>query len=434
MAFFCTYMHIHTSELEANLVERIRIANDEELYQIWHELRATRNRVAQLSFHETYHYFQGLNLPYLFLNSINYAHAIFTIFKKLCINNSDFHRWDASIVGLDSLSVSHTIEGTIGTLQLISIPGNNSSSVSLNLIDLLEAATTLAQFQVSVTINEKTEPRAFKKWTINNPSYLKVYKFLSIIFNDDKLTLRLLIPLINASFHTSQPIRAFTDLLNGLHSLKLNESSLYNTFLAQKEPCKWDELFKYISSKYITFETEINNITNNDNRAYCMLTIANWVGSSYGQFNSSPVNHPFINYHAYDWIKRAEENASYTAFISLPGYMPTSFIKEIAKDFFPSIIFLKIHIDGINDRFLTIGSIETTHSYTFPIPFLDLMTIFSAVKRAANIQYINEHRFCTHSKCPEFQQNYCNSYPAIPEDFRTCGFPARLNHLIRSLT
>jgi hypothetical protein len=190
-------------------------------------------------------------------------------------------------------------------------------------------------------------------------------------------------------------------------------------------------LFEYLFSTYIKFEAEPDSTADTANPPYCRLNIENWVDSSYGNIGDSSISHPFINYHASEWIKKSKLNPAYSSFMDYPGYMSGEFLEELSKEFLPAIAFIRFHIDGVNDRVLSFGSLGITHKYNFPVEIPDLMTIFSAVKRATRVQYIEEHRLCHHSECPEYRQNYCNSYPIIPKNYESCGFPKRITDLIQ---
>jgi len=431
MILFCSYLHIHADELDKSFVERIAKASSQELYDIWFEYRRSENKVAQLSFHETYHYYQGLTLPYLFWYSFGCMRGIFQIFRDLKGSDTNFHNWDAKVIGFNNLSVVYSVAGQTNNYQIQKSADPVDGAIKLTAIDLIEAATTLAQFQILVNHKDKSEPIAFKRWTKRNPAYLSVYDFVVSVFEDEKLVLRFLIPMVNAAFKTTQPVRAFIDLINKLLYFIKIESASFKQIIAQPEVRNWNELFEYIISTYFSFEAEPDSTANTADPPYCRLNIENWVDSSYGNIGKSSISHPFINYHALEWIKRSKSNLSYSSFMSYPGYMHGDFLEELSKDFLPAITFLRFHIDGTNDKVLSFGSLGITHKYNFPIEIPDLMAMFSTVKRATKVQYIENHRLCHHSSCPEFRHNYCNSYPIIPANYENCGFLKRLTNLIQ---
>lgn len=396
--------------------------------------RKGEHKIAQLSFHETYHYYQGLTLPFLFWYSFLCTHIILTTFRELSRQTANFHDWSAIVYGFNNLSEIHRLGGRKGTFHFLADNLSYIQSViHLTLLDLIESATSLAQYQVSVKYEDITDPIEFKLWTLRNPAYLKVYDFLSATFQDEKLVLRFLIPLINASFKTSQPMRAFIDLINAFDNFIRDEPITFQKFIAQSDPCNWTALFEYIFANYIQFETEPDESAEILNPPYFRLNIENWIDSNFGILDASPLSHPFINFHASEWNSRSKSNPTYSSFMDYPGYVTGDFLKELSRDFFPAISFLRYHIDGINDRVLSFGSLNRAYKYNYPIPIPDLMTIYGVVKRATNVQYVNDHRLCHHTQCPEYKFNYCNSYPIIPVEFERCGFHDRINHLIQIL-
>lgn len=433
MILFCSYLQIRPDDLDADFTDRIKKASDNELYNLWFEFSNRENKIGQLSFHETYHYYQGLTLPYLFWYSFICVRGIFDVFRELSQNESDFHNWGAKVEGFNNLSSLHKISEDKGNYYLQKTDKANNNVIDLTLLDLIESATSLAQFQILVDYNEKTDPVSFKRWTLRNSAYLKVYKFLTTVFEDEILVLRFLIPLINASFHTTQPMRAFVDLINNFLYFIATEKTTFKNFIEQKEACKWADLFEYIFLNYIKFEADPDSTADRVDPLYCKLNIENWINSSYGKIDETPISHPFINYHAAEWFRKSRTNLSYSSFMDYPGYMKGDFMQELSKEFFPTITFLKFNIDGVNDRVLTFGSLNYTHNFNFPIPIVDLLTIFSVVKRATEVQYIEGNRLCHHSECPEFHLNFCNSYPVIPNRFELCGFPNKVKKLINNL-
>ncbi|WP_408041541.1 hypothetical protein [Tenacibaculum amylolyticum] len=407
---------------------QIKNADQQELYEIFLNIRKRNLKVGALTFHENYHYWQGLRLPYMFWSSFISINHTFKSFIKLSTNNQDYLRWNVTIPTLSIYSKKHSVVGELGSLE-INDEGNTIANLSI--IDLLEAATTMAEFQVSVGYTDRVEPIVFSRWCKRNPSYTNVFKFVSKLFNDEKLVLRLLIPFVNGAFFTSQPVKAFIYLLNKFETWQKNDSFAHE-FLSQKEPCKWNLLVEQLLDSLL-FETEENSSSNIFDPRFFKLTLENWVNSHFIFQGVQKLHHPFINKQADKWIELCKVNEGFKSVLDYPGYLNDQIIKYVSQKFNPAVTFAKFTFASGESRVLTFGQLGYGVEYDWPLPLIDLFTIYSTMKRAAMIQYFDKHRMCGHKNCSFFESNFCNSYPVIPRDFNECGFPNRINYLTKAI-
>lgn len=65
MIIFCSYFHIHACDLTSEQITVVKNGGKQQMFQLWLEISGNPNKLGQLSFHEKYHYYQGLRLPYL---------------------------------------------------------------------------------------------------------------------------------------------------------------------------------------------------------------------------------------------------------------------------------------------------------------------------------------------------------------------------------
>src|SRR5690606_22214094 len=76
-------------------------------------------------------------------------------------------------------------------------PADIPHHVLLSDLDLLECATSLAQFQIDTPLKDQANPKAIDRWSKRNAAYLVPFKFVASTLADESLALRLMIPLIN---------------------------------------------------------------------------------------------------------------------------------------------------------------------------------------------------------------------------------------------
>src|SRR5262249_44025680 len=118
----------------------------------------------------------------------------------------------------------------------LEFPSDVIDQLELTALDLLECATSLAEFQLSTEAQKRSDPLALRRWAKRNPAYLQPFDFAARFLGSESLALRTLLPLINASFHTTQPNRAFGEFLGRLWGNFVQESEFSRRFLEQVEP------------------------------------------------------------------------------------------------------------------------------------------------------------------------------------------------------
>ena len=216
-----------------NIRLRSRPLNDGELVST--AVRAFTDRRRATVFHERYHYWQGLSLPYLVRQAALTREAAFRAFRSLAANQADFHVWSASPPEVADLS--HRIlvwENSRHLLQFSEeqdcrgLPEDAPQGTRLSIVDLVEGAASIAEWQVTAA-PQNTQPDAtdFRRWLVRVPAYTRAYEFASRVLRDDTIALRSILPLICASLRTTKPLLAFLTLLQGL-SLDLHSKGVVN--------------------------------------------------------------------------------------------------------------------------------------------------------------------------------------------------------------
>ena len=98
----------------------------------------------------------------------------------------------------------------------------------------------MAEYQYCVHSPDTDEEFAFRRWANRNPGYFAPLDLLSRFLGDRKLALRICLPIINACFDTTEPVRSFAELCARARLIRTDDGKL---IIAQREPCRWPELF-----------------------------------------------------------------------------------------------------------------------------------------------------------------------------------------------
>jgi hypothetical protein len=220
-------------------------------------------------------------------------------------------------------------------------------------------------------------------------------------------------------------------LLADISRAKHEKHGWWQAFIRQPEPCRWVELVELLLG-HIEFDSTPDSDAEILSSKYCKLTLETWAN---GTFSDTPLTlHPFLSERAKQWLDAEATLPELRWFMSQPswfGEAPLHFALKIE----PPVTIARIALPSGRTRVVPFRDFAD-HESIFGIPgtgkvdLLELLTAVSIMKRATGSHFHAAHRLCSHSGCPYFEGNYCNSYFAIPEDYRLCGFPARTRAMI----
>jgi hypothetical protein len=213
------------------------------------------------------------------------------------------------------------------------------------------------------------------------------------------------------------------------------------TFLAQKEPCRWPEVFQGWLAKLDydyppgSHPEEINL----DKSEFYYLAPDVWIGSSLG----GGVRHPFLGPLAAEWLERAKTVPGLEFYLDQPGYVSNEQAHRFAWDAEPQLRIVRVFMEGSSDRVFPLGdglvgpafhdeAFSKLSASEFRGFILDALASYGAFRRATGAQMTEAARTCYHGDCPHFKMNYCNSYPIVPQYFEKCGFPQRLDKWVEA--
>lgn len=442
---FMVVYHISGRDLPPDKVERIRSLMKTQGTGLTDVFALLPDSCHKVGFHELYHFWQGLRLPFLYRYALIALHVVSQAFTKLSEEDENFHNWNCSIPDFDRLNLKDRIGFTKNGE---SYWGGDQAEVPITLdqeelfspIDLLECAASLADFQIAVGAEAASNPDALERWEKRRAAYLVPLKFAGRYLENQKLALRALLPLINASFCTTEPVRAFKDLL---YYLRHDPNAALDTrrLLAQGEPGPWKSIFEAFLNE-LKFEAPPNSCTNIRGAKYYRLTLNDMVYGLAITKGSDHFKHPILAHLAEKWIEmERKENPEYGWLLDYPGYVNPLTMLGARSHFGPPFGILRIHTDTIPDpvgmfgdpTFTGYSSLDAAlEDATGMARMVDIVTMYSAIRRASGAHFDRDHRTCSHKTCPEYEHNYCNSYPIVPSEFSECGFSSRMNNHISS--
>jgi hypothetical protein len=300
-------------------------------------------------------------------------------------------------------------------------PAGAADGRRLSPLDLLEGATSLAQYQVERGAKAATDLQTFTRWRKRTNSYLDAYWLAARVLGDQQLALRSLLPIINAAFTTSDPVRAFITLL-GVFRWQVHGSDAVKRFIAQPEPCNWVELFETLMADHIApeFECKRDATMNVLDPPFCELTLDNWLDATWP--GGDPIHHPMLTELAREWRDREARDPVYASLLGQPAWAGADRLRTAIRDFEP-VTLVRFHLPEGQSRVIGLsgGPLRPDNA-----DVRDFLTVWSVVRRAAGVHFDPDNRLCHHTACPHYGANYCNTYPVVPERFEGCGFPARI--------
>ena len=208
---------------------------------------ALPSRSRQVLFHENYHFWQGLRLPFLHRYAFLSQHVIWSTFRALARHNRNWRAWSCKVFELHRLTRKDRLRIRDAVMEFEADADasahRSDDELLLSPIDLLECAVTLAEYQYCVLDPGPDEEAAFRRWANRNPGYFAPLDLLARYLGDRKLALRVCLPLINACFDTTEPVRSFAEL--AARTSGITRTHAGNQFIAQPEPCRWVEVFRH---------------------------------------------------------------------------------------------------------------------------------------------------------------------------------------------
>lgn len=413
---FIQYLFVPASEEDLDLHDLLANREDKEALQnAWNRQSA---KTPLLFFHETYHYWQGLRLPFLYRFAILSYRLMMQAYREMAALSQPLRDWDCLLPDLYRLAIPARIywydDGSLGSFALGDTEGPPATDATawweVTPQGLLETAASVSEFQVTTDKATPLDVITFRRWCKRHPAYLDAYDIASKVLGEE-LALMAVVPLINGAFETSDPLRGFVEVLSKMNGA-LRGGQL-DSFVGQSEPRRWAEYVDLALS-------EVHFESNEDDTAlfggpFHRVTLSTWIGAT--DSNGQQLVHPFLTQKAMDWQRRADVRPAYRWLLSQPAWVEESVLLEALHELDPPLSFLKFRLPS-RDVVVSVGDTSLPS-----MVLKQLLTIYSVVLRASEAGYDPGNRLCHHVQCPLYTANYCSTYPAIPLDFRDCQFP-----------
>ena len=167
LCLYTRFLHYRSGDVDPQIHNLLFDGHEREAWvkQFSHDLGR--------SFHEAYHYWQGLRLPFLHRYAILTLRVVAQAFQELN-KIQDLHAWDCMLPELYRLTLaSRWYSPEPRHVYVAPLSNGTGEGIDLTCIDLLEGAATIAQWQTTVAQgDERTSWLAFSRWTKRNPSYI----------------------------------------------------------------------------------------------------------------------------------------------------------------------------------------------------------------------------------------------------------------------
>lgn len=439
---FCKFINID----EEDIADTITSAPDrKDRNAMKNAFQEQHSKSKSLLFHETYHFWQGVRLPYFHRYAVQSLYGVLQGFNDFAKSGVDLFALKGAInPEVDDLLTLYkvlTLEGDIVILKPKKIHIESASNSNQTLwvgefspMTLLESATSIAQYQFECnSLSEVFDEVKFGRWLKRHPAESSVYKFVCGYFNDSgSFVLRFLIPLINAAFHTTEPIRAFFTLLAKLNFGTQNLEAAKD-FINDPEPCNWHLLFESMLANLHFDKNPDNWHITNFSKLFYRLNIEDLVGEYQmpiptdiysGKLPFHPILTPILKVWL-EWEKSVPKN--YHSILDCPFLNKESYDKWQKLD---TMTIMKFNLKST--PFVTISFPNKEIFELFNLPIIHwFFTMTGVIRKATGINFDDDHHLCHHAECSYFSHNYCNSYLKIPEDYKDCKFPSDIAEYVQ---
>ncbi|HXM43806.1 MAG TPA: hypothetical protein VN924_21410 [Bryobacteraceae bacterium] len=180
-----------------------------------------------------------------------------------------------------------------------------------------------------------------------HPAYTKCFNYVARVLGNDSLALRAFIPLTNAAFETSDPVRAFARLLQLLWGAFRSEET--RRIASTSDDFEdWRKLFTEMLDD-IPYEAETDADAQILASRFFRLTWGTWLHGSFGKSEVGSLQHPMLPIAARQWEEASQFSEMMLA-LDHPGALSARVRQVIASKVFPPITAARFHLGNAADR------------------------------------------------------------------------------------
>ncbi len=215
---FVQYLYVRPGESDLDVADLLQDRRDTQ--SLGSALQRQLSSTPLLFFHETYHYWQGLRLPFLYRFAVLSHRLIWQAYGALAKQGQPLGARTILLPELHRLALHERISwfdhGPVSYLVYRPDPtasAGATASWEVSPQDLLETAASVSEFQVTNDQETRQDPIAFQRWCKRHPAYLDAYLIVSTVLGP-RTALMAVVPIVNAAFATTDPVRALASLIH----------------------------------------------------------------------------------------------------------------------------------------------------------------------------------------------------------------------------
>jgi hypothetical protein len=382
---YARVVHVGEGEVSAaELADFTRATDGARVLGAW---RASLGPQRAALFREAYRYWLGLRMPFL------YRHATLTLARE----QAEFRRLAS---GTAPLREWRSLDDAPDPLELEVAPHGLSPR------HLVDAAVTLTSRRVEGRPHGDTGTTGSsgEMHASGASAAARVLHVASSIVGDPALALRGLVPLVVASLHTTDPVRAFADL-----AIRLRGAP--DECRSASAATWWALLRAWLGQMTVAAD---------DVTSPRPMLMADALRSRR--------EHPLITAPAREWESRADEEAAHQSFVLDAQGADHTVAESVWRDFQPAVTVYCFDRGGNTRQTLTVidsHALASSGASFTPGAVQQLLTVHGIMRRVGGFPSL-EPRLCAHASCKYHADAHCAWYPFVPREPSRCGFPVRL--------
>ena len=378
--------------------------------------------------HERFHYWQGISLPFMQWYSVVALKSFSLCFSDLLRLKCNPKDWPTKVRTKSPLPLLTARHGyVVGQESIVRITATKRESAGwdgtrhvyfLSVRDLLESSASFAEWQAGA-FAERNRRNAFESWCKTTPSYDYAYRIARNIVEDAELTFCCFLPVIWASFHTTDPPRAFVALM-ALIKRAWPPSESDTQLTADARPWR-RRAYRLLS--HIDYDAPADMTVDSQgvltSEPFVRLTLETWASIRSGRV----AGHPIVGKYVREFIALSARDDNLALITAGPAWMPEYIAHTAIEKFNPKVTIVRVY-GGTSDENLAVMTTDELDCSDEWQPLIELVVPSGIVRRLVAGHYSESLRMCHHSQCDWYATNLCNSFPWFPENCQDCQFPA----------
>ena len=166
------------------------------------------DRLRSLLFHETYHFWQALRLPFLYFYGLkcfyNVIKALPQLLPLVAIPEARKGFAIGAVPEFAQISQKRRVSmwPERATIDSEDVPSASDAQVSVRIscLDLMEGAAIVCEWQTQQDAASRLDIASLRRWCKRTPSYTTAFSLADEWVQDDSLLMRCFVPLVRGAF------------------------------------------------------------------------------------------------------------------------------------------------------------------------------------------------------------------------------------------